>query len=54
MPISLSMAAVDPEPVKITTVSASPPTDSWMIRRASSRSLFVWKPVLLASVWVLA
>ena len=54
MPISLSIAAVLPEPQNTTTVSSSPPTASRMIRRASSRSRVVWSPVPLASVWVLA
>ena len=54
MPISLSIAAVEPEPQKMTTVSSSPPTASRMIRRASSRSRVVCSPVPLDSVWVLA
>ena len=53
-PISLSIAPVQPEPEKITTVSSSPPTASRMIRRASSRSRVVCSPVPLDSVWVLA
>ena len=53
-PISLSIAAVLPEPVKMTQMSSSPPTLSRMIRRASSRSRVVCRPVPLASVWVLA
>ena len=53
-PISLSIAAVQPDPVKITTVSSSPCTASWMIRRASSRSRVVCRPVPLLSVCVLA
>ena len=53
-PISLSIAAVDPEPQKITTVSSSPPTASRISRRASSRSRVVCSPVPLDSVWVLA
>ena len=53
-PISLSIAPVDPEPQKITTVSSSPPTASRMIRRASSRSRVVCRPVPLDSVCVLA
>jgi hypothetical protein len=54
MPIILSMAEVQPEPVKITTVSSSPPTASRMIARASSRNRVVCRPVPLDSVWVLA
>ncbi len=54
MPISLSTAAVDPEPQKMTTVSSSPPTASRMMRRASSRSRVVCSPVPLDSVCVLA
>ena len=53
-PISLSIAAVQPDPVKITTVSSSPWTASWMIRRASSRSRVVCSPVPLDSVCVFA
>ena len=53
-PISLEMAPVVPDPAKITTVSSSPPTASWMIRRASSRSRVVCSPVPLDSVCVLA
>ncbi len=52
--MTLSMAAVDPEPVKITQVSSSPPTASRMIRRASSRKRVVCSPVPDDSVWVLA
>jgi hypothetical protein len=51
---SLSIAEVAPEPQKITTASSSPPTASWMIRRASSRSRVVCRPVPLASVCVFA
>ena len=54
MPISLSIAAVEPDPQKITTVSSSPPTASRMMRRASSRSRVVCSPVPLDSVCVLA
>ena len=54
MPIILSIAAVLPEPQKMTIVSSSPPTASRMIRRASSRRRVVCSPVPLASVWVLA
>ncbi len=53
-PISLEIAPVQPDPAKITTVSSSPPTASWMIWRASSRSRVVCRPVPLDSVWVLA
>ena len=53
-PMSFEIAPVVPEPAKITAVSASPPTASWMIRRASSRSRVVCSPVPLDSVWVLA
>ena len=52
--IILSMAAVEPVPVKITTVSSSPPTASRMIRRASSRSRVVCSPVPDDSVCVFA
>ena len=52
--MSLSMAVVLPDPQNTTTVSSSPPTASRMIRRASSRSRVVCRPVPLASVWVLA
>ena len=54
MPISLSIAAVEPDPQKITTVSSSPPTASRMMRRASSRNRVVCSPVPLDSVCVLA
>jgi len=50
----LSIAPVQPDPAKITTVSASPPTASVMMDRASSRSLVVCSPVPLDSVCVLA
>ena len=53
-PISLSIAPVHPEPAKITTVSSSPCTASWMTCRASSRNRVVCSPVPLDSVWVLA
>ena len=52
--MSLSRAAVLPEPEKTTIVSSSPPTASRISRRASSRSRVVCRPVPLASVWVLA
>ena len=52
--MSLSMAPVDPDPQKITQVSSSPFTASWMIRRASSRRRVVCSPVPLDSVCVLA
>ena len=54
MPISLLTAAVAPEPQKITRWPAVPPTASWMIWRASSRSRLVARPVPELSVWVLA
>ena len=54
MPISLLIAAVDPEPQKITRSSAVPPTASRIISRASSRSLVVRSPVPELSVWVFA
>ena len=54
IPTSLSMAPVHPDPVKIRTVSSSPPTASRMMRRASSPSRVVGRPVPLDSVWVLA
>jgi hypothetical protein len=54
MPTSLSTAPVLPEPQNSTTVSSSPPTASRMIRRASSRSRVVCRPVPELSVWVLA
>ncbi len=54
MPMSLSTAPVLPEPQNSTTVLSSPPTASRMIRRASSRSLVVCRPVPELSVWVLA
>ena len=52
--MSLSIAAVHPEPVKMTAQSSVASTWSRMIRRASSRSRVVCNPVPLASVWVLA
>ncbi len=54
MRTSLSIAPVAPEPAKITTVSASPPTASRMISRASSRRRVVCRPVPDDSVCVLA
>ena len=53
-PMILSMAAVQPEPVKMTTVSSSPWTAWRITSRASSRSRVVCSPVPLDSVWVLA
>ena len=48
------MAPVEPEPANRTTWSfAVAPTDSRMIRRASSRKRVVWRPVPDDSVWVL-
>ena len=49
---SLSIAPVAPEPQKTTTSSAEPFTAAWMIRRASSRSAVVCRPVAEASVCV--
>lgn len=54
MVISLSMAPVEPEPVKMTTVSSSPPTASRITERASSRSEVVCAAVAEDSLWVLA
>ena len=54
MPTSRLIAAVEPDPQKITHVSSSPFTASTMIRRASSRSRVVCSPVPLDSVWVFA
>ena len=53
-PSSLAIAPVEPDPAKITQVSSSPLTASRMIRRASSRSRVVCRPVPLDSVWVFA
>ncbi len=52
--MSLFIAAVAPDPQKITRSSAVPPTASRMIRRASSRSRLVARPVPELSEWVLA
>ena len=52
--MSLSIAAVLPEPQKTTAVLSSPPIASRTIRRASSRSSVVCRPVALASVCVFA
>ncbi len=54
MPISLSIAAVDPLPVKMTTVSSEPCTDFLIAARASSRRRVVCSPVPDDSVWVFA
>ena len=51
---SLSIAPVVPEPQKITASSSLPLTAAWMIRRASSRSSVVSRPVADASVCVFA
>ena len=51
---SLSIAPVVPEPQKMTTSSSPPLTARWMMRRASSRSAVVWRPVAEASVCVFA
>ncbi len=50
----LSIAPVEPEPQNSTAQESSPPTASRMIRRASSRSRVVCRPVPLDSVCVLA
>ncbi len=52
--MSLLIAAVAPEPQKITRSSSVPPTESRMSRRACSRSLVVYSPVPELSVWVFA
>lgn len=52
--MSLFTAEVAPEPVKRTRWSSVPPTDDAMVRRASSRSRVVCRPVPELSVWVLA
>ena len=52
--MSLSIAAVLPEPQNTTTSSAVPLTARWTVRRASSRSAVVCRPVADASVCVLA
>jgi hypothetical protein len=52
--ISLRMALVAPDPQKMTTSSGPPPTERWMMRRASSRNEVVARPVTDDSVWVLA
>src|SRR3954451_19717866 len=44
MSISLLIAPVAPEPVKITRSSGPPPTARWMIARASSRNAVVCRP----------
>jgi hypothetical protein len=49
----LFTAAVAPDPQKMTRSSSAPPTASWMICRASSRSRVVCSPVPELSVWVL-
>ena len=55
MPMSLSTAAVEPEPQKMTACSSrSAPTASRMMSRASSRKRVVCRPVPLDSVCVLA
>ena len=53
-PISLSIAAVEPEPQKSTASSSVPPTDSRITLRASSRSRVVCNPVPDDSVCVFA
>ena len=54
MSISLFIAPVAPEPVKITRSSEPPPTARWMIARASSRTPGGRRPVPELSVCVLA
>jgi hypothetical protein len=54
MPMSLLTAVVAPEPQKMTTSSSVPPTASWTICRASSRSRPVARPVPELSVCVFA
>ena len=54
IPTSLLIAPVEPEPQKMTQVSSSPLTASRMMRRASSRSRVVCRPVPLDSVCVFA
>ncbi|MFD1046922.1 MCE family protein, partial [Kibdelosporangium lantanae] len=53
MSTNLLMAPVAPEPLKITTVSSSPPTASRITRRASSRKALVRAAVAVESLWVL-
>ncbi len=48
------MAAVEPEPTKMTTCSSVAPTASFTICRASARKRVVWSPVPDDSVWVFA
>ena len=52
--VSLSTAAVDPDPQKTTRSSSVPPTARWITDRACSRSLVVRRPVAELSLWVLA
>ena len=52
--ISLLIAAVAPEPQKMTQSSSDAPTASAMIFRASSRNRVVWSPVPDVSVCVFA
>ena len=51
---SLSIAPVAPEPQNRTTSSSEPPTAWWTMRRASSRSRVVCRPVADDSVCVFA
>ena len=51
---NLSIAPVEPDPVKMTTVSSSPPIARRMMSRASSRTRDVRRPVADASVCVFA
>ena len=53
-PTSLSMAPVEPLPVKITACSSPAPVHCRIIVRASSRNRVVWRPVPEDSVCVLA
>ena len=48
--VSLSTAAVDPEPQKMTRSSSVPPTARWIPARACSRSRVVRRPVAELSV----
>ncbi len=54
IPTSLLIAAVEPLPAKITTVSSVPWTAAWMMARASSRRRDVCSPVPLESECVFA
>ena len=54
IPTILSMAPVAPDPQKMTACSSDAPTQSRMMRRASSRKRVVCSPVPEDSVCVLA